>query len=150
MLKKIEKKLKYENFEIFKIERGILQKITEKDIKDTDYLIFDYVNFKIVVDRDKRKIRPFVENLINTMDIETKNTKMIRFNLIFTSLIFAFIFFVFIFSMNNKNTLQDLKNEFLKIEKVKVLEDKKQNIPTILKNNEPIEIKSENLEFNKN
>lgn len=148
MLKKEVKKLKYENFEIFKIERWFLQKITEKEIKDTDYLIFDNVNFKIVVDRDKRKIRPFVENLINTMDIETKNTKMIRFNLIFTALIFAFVFFVFIFSMNNKNTLQDLKNEFLKIEKVKVLEDKKQNIPTILKNNEPIEIKNNTLESN--
>jgi hypothetical protein len=99
MLKPEAKKLKYESFEIFKIERGILQKITEKDIKDTDYLIFDNVNFKIVVDRDKRKIRPFVENLINTMDIETKNTKMIKLNLIFSGLIFAFLFFVFIFAM---------------------------------------------------
>jgi len=99
MLKSEAKKLKYESFEIFKIERGILQKITEKDIKDTDYLIFDHVNFKIIVDRDKRKIRPFVENLINTMDIETKNTKMIRLNLIFSGLMFAFLFFVFIFAM---------------------------------------------------
>lgn len=148
MLKKEEKKLKYESFEIFKIERWVLQKITEKDIKDTDYLIFDNVNFKIVVDRDKRKIRPFVENLINTMDIETKNTKMIRLNLIFSGLTFAFLFFVFIFAMWNKNNLQTLKTEFSKIEKVKILEEKRN--PTILKNNEPIEIKQETLEFNKN
>jgi hypothetical protein len=33
-------------------------------------------------DRDKRKIRPFVEDLLNKMNIETLQIKLIKFSLV--------------------------------------------------------------------
>jgi hypothetical protein len=121
---------KYEWFNIFCIKDWKFKQIEEEEIKEYDYII-EWKWNNIIIDRDKRKIRPYVEDLLSTMDIETKQVKLIRTN---TILIFWLLFlslFSFYFSYSAKSESKKLNEIFKTIQKVQILETQKNIIPNI-------------------
>lgn len=95
-LKKIvEKQPKYPGYKIHKIENGQVSIIDEKDILDNDYALIEHTFQTVIIDRDKRAIRPYVENLISEMNIETKNTKMIKISMISSIIIVGAVIFMY-------------------------------------------------------
>lgn len=128
-------KNKYLNKDIYIIENWLINKINFKEIKENDYILkYDQWNEFYIIDRDKRKIRPFIEDLLNQMNIETLQTKLIKASLIFiVILIFINIMSFFIWFSNwwkSSKTL-DILN---KIEKIQMQCDKPSLIPNNNKN----------------
>lgn len=128
--KKDKKIKKYDWFNIFCIKDWKFNEIKEEEIKEYDYII-EWKWNNIIIDRDKRKVRPYVEDLLSTMDIETKQVKLIRTN---TILIFVLLFlslFSFYFSYSAKSESKKLNEIFKTIQKVQIIETQKNIIPNI-------------------
>lgn len=128
--KKDKKIKKYDWFNIFCIKDWKFNEITEEDIKEYDYII-EWKWNNIIIDRDKRKVRPYVEDLLSTMDIETKQVKLIRTNTVFIFVLLFLSLFSFYFSYSAKSESKKLNEVFKTIQKVQVIETQKNIIPNI-------------------
>jgi hypothetical protein len=78
-------------------------------------------------------VRPFVEDLLDTMNIETTNTKRLRLNTIihFIVIIINIIIIYYIMSLNTD--FKKLSLQFNNIEKVKTFETKQPDQTLIFK-----------------
>lgn len=122
--KKEKKNKKYMWKNIFAIDNGKIQKIDHEEIKDYDYII-EYEKWSddfIIIDRDKRKIRPFVEDLLSTMNIETKQVKIMRINTILIACLLFFGLLSFYFSYSAKNWVNLLQKKFNDIQKIETIQ----------------------------
>lgn len=101
--------------EIFIIQDGRLEKITHKELKKDDYIIkYDQEKEFYIIDRDKRKIRPFVEDLLRKMNIETLQTKLLKLSVIMLIVTLVIQFFSLIVYFSWSWTIKELKNEIEK------------------------------------
>lgn len=127
----------YQYKDIYIIENWLINKINFKEIKDNDYILkYNKEDEFYIIDRDKRKIRPYVEDLLNQMSIETLQTKLIKASLIFiVVLIFINIisFFIWFSNWSKSSKTLDILN---KVEKIQMQCDK----PTLIPNNNKNEL----------
>jgi len=98
----------------YKIENGFLLPIEKKDIEKNDYIL-NYWEITIV-DKDKRTIRPYVEDMLRQMNIETLQIKLLKMlSILVTMLLFiTFVLSVLIWSNTWKikvtnNIINELK-----------------------------------------
>lgn len=108
--KKIEK---IRNFyiwkDIFIISEWRLEKIDHKELKKDDYIIkYDQEREFYIVDRDKRKIRPYVEDLLRQMNIETLMTKLMKISILVVFLCLALSLFSLLIWLNVKSKIDNM------------------------------------------
>ena len=104
-----------------KLDNWRIYEITEKDIKEKDFLY--KIDWLTIIDEWNRTARPIIEDLLNQMDIETTQIKFIKKWMVLNlfSLIWVFIILFFSFSISWKVT--KMIDTFSKIEKIQEKKD---------------------------
>jgi hypothetical protein len=95
--------------DIFIISEWRLEKIDYKELKKDDYIIkYDQEREFYIVDRDKRKLRPYIEDLLRQMNIETLMTKLMRVSIIIVFLCLIFTIFSLVIWLNLKSKVEEM------------------------------------------
>jgi hypothetical protein len=104
----------------FEIKDNQFFEIDKKLVKENDfYYYWKIENDEIrIINKENRKIKPIVKNLINTMDLETLEIKFLKFlSLFIVVILFLWIWnFYYLFKINNISKEIKILNETKKIE----------------------------------
>lgn len=101
---------KYKFKNLYKIENGEIIKISYKDIESKDYILKYNEELEFyIIDNDKKKIRPYLEDLLRKMNIETLQTKLTKLMIVISIISLFMIFVSIIISNSNFWRIDELK-----------------------------------------